>query len=272
MAIFKITYASKCLGRYKDLNVILPVEESMMVDPLLQPVHKAGEKKLFKTLYLLHGYSGNQDDWMTGTRIRELADIYGIAVVFPSGENSFYVDGDSVNTRYGEMIGKEIVEFTRSVFPLSDKREDTYIGGLSMGGYGALRVGSYYHETFSKIVCFSSAFVVDDVVGMKKGDIGNVGDYEYYCHTFGNLDEIPDSPKDPFWCVERAVKTGNMPQLYMTCGSEDILIEKNRAAVKRFRDLGLDLHYHESPGIHNWDFWGREIEPAIKWLLEREEG
>ncbi len=269
MATFRINYASQCLKRYHDLNVILPVEDSMMMDVFASS--RDLKKKKFKTLYLLHGFSGNQNDWMTGTRIQELADYYGIAVVMPAGDNSFYVDGPSAGTNYGEMIGKEIVEFTRNVFPLSRKREDTFIGGLSMGGFGALRNGTFYYNTFSKIVCLSTAFVVDEVADMKENEEGAVGDFYLYQHIFGDLSKLKDSNKDPFWCVKRALKAKKMPELYIAIGSEDMLIEANHKAKEKLTEMGVDFHYHESPGIHNWNFWSTEIEPAIKWLLDMEE-
>jgi S-formylglutathione hydrolase FrmB len=95
--------------------------------------------KPLKTLYLLHGYSGSHTDWLHFSRIRELADKHGIAVIMPAGENRFYLDNEDTDERMGEYIGKELVDFTREMFPLSKEREETFIGGLSMGGYGAIQ-------------------------------------------------------------------------------------------------------------------------------------
>lgn len=128
MAMMKVSFASETLCRYVDVNVIVPMEQPGLPGAEANEEIKKETNKKYKTLYLLHGYGGNQDDWLTSSNIRALADQYEIAVVMPSGENSFYVDGQAAGTRWGEMVGKELVEFTRRMFPLSDKREDTFIG------------------------------------------------------------------------------------------------------------------------------------------------
>ena len=229
---------------------------------------KKETNKKYKTLYLLHGYGGNQDDWLTSSNIRALADQYGIAVVMPSGENSFYVDGPAAGTRWGEMVGKELVEFTRRMFLLSDKREDTFIGGLSMGGFGAARLGSYYPGTFGKIFSLSGAFIVDDIAGKKEGYTDGVGDYYYYCHTFGDLKQVKDSAKDPFWCMKQAVNSDHHINMYMACGEDDFLVEQNRHFTDQLGTLDMELEYLETPGIHDWKFWNEQLEPAIRWLLK----
>lgn len=163
MAMMRVSFLSEALCRSVDLNVIVPME-TMGIPGEVKPQ----KPSVFKTLYLLNGYSGNQDDWLTYSNIRALADQYNLAVVMPAGENHFYVDGTARGTFYGEFAGKELVEFTRNMFPLSHRREDTFIGGLSMGGFGAVRLGFYYFCNFSKIVSLSGAFVTDRIAGMKE--------------------------------------------------------------------------------------------------------
>lgn len=267
MAIMRVTFSSEVLCRYIDFNVIVPMETPGL--PGAEEKESAIKKteKKFKTLYLLHGYSGNQDDWLTYSNIRALADQYGIAVVMPAGENSFYVDGCAAGTHWGEMVGKELVEFTRRMFPLSPKREDTFIGGLSMGGFGALRLGSYYCETFGKIFSLSGAFIVDNIADKEEGYSDVVGDYIYYRHTFGDLKEIKNSPKDPLWCAKQAANSDYRIQMYIACGDQDFLIKENRSAKKQLEKLGISLKYVETPGIHDWKFWNEHLEPAIYWLL-----
>ena len=104
--------------------------------------------KEYKTLYLLHGLLGNYTDWVTRTRIQEWAEAKNLVVVMPSGDNSFYVDQEVKNNDFGIFIGTELIEVTRKMFHLSNRRDDTFIAGLSMGGFGALRNGLKYYSKF----------------------------------------------------------------------------------------------------------------------------
>ena len=242
MAVFRIAFASETLFRTVNLNVIVPVETYGRTDV------KKPEK--FKTLYLLHGFGGSQDDWMDYSNLRAISEKYNLAIVLPSGENSFYENMNSIAGHYSDFTGKEIVDFTRRMFPLSERREDTYIGGLSMGGFGALRLGSLYHETFGKLFTLSGAFIIDNISGQKAGYSDSIADYDYYVRTFGDLDCLKDSEKDPMYCVKKAVLQKNMPEVYQAVGTEDFLIEENRMMKKRLEKEGVKVTYYEAEGIH----------------------
>ena len=195
MAIIQVNFMSNTLWRTVPIQVILPVDK-------LTPDGSLPAPKKFKTLYLMHGLLGNCTDWVSGTRIQRWAEEHDLAVVMPSGDNSFYVDRPASNNRYGEFIGHELVEITRRMFPLSDRREDTFIGGLSMGGFGALRNGLKYHETFSAIVCLSGAlhiFENMDKLAKRKDGVENLTFEE--C-LFGPLPEAVVSDKNPKVLIE----------------------------------------------------------------------
>lgn len=126
MALLQCTFFSQALMRTVPIQVVLPTDKA------LGP-NAPAPKGPFPTLYLLHGIFGDQTDWVCGTRIQAWATERNLAVVMPAGENSFYVDNKKASALYGTFIGKELVDFTRRTFPLSTKREETFIGGLSMG-------------------------------------------------------------------------------------------------------------------------------------------
>ena len=163
MALIQVNFLSEALMRTVPVQVILPV------DKMGVPGSTVREEKPFKTLYLLHGIFGNYTDWVSGTNIQRWAEERSLAVVMPSGDNMFYVDQKEGHNFYGEYIGRELVEMTRRMFPLSRKREDTYIGGLSMGGYGALRNGLKYSGTFGCIASLSGAMLIDDIAERTDG-------------------------------------------------------------------------------------------------------
>ncbi len=244
------------------VNVIVPVDKYNFNGEI------SAERKPFKTLYLLHGIFGDYTDWVNGTRILSWASEKNLAVVMPSGDNHFYVDGlEKYGANYGTFIGKELVEITRAMFPLSDKKEDTFIGGLSMGGYGALVNGLKYHDTFSRIIALSAALNIDDVINSNNDVEGLIGRRDYYESIFGDLSKLKGSDKDYCELVRRLrEKKEKLPKIYIACGTEDFLIEKNRCFRDFLVENEADVTYVEAPGIHNWVFWDEYIYKALEWL------
>lgn len=264
MALFQIDVFSKSLARCTCFYMILPND----VPPVMSEGNENYKRKM-KTLFLLHGYSGSSKDWLLGSSINELAVKYNMAVIMPSGDNSFYLDGKGTGSAYGTYVGKELVEYVRKTFNLATDREDTFIGGLSMGGFGAIRTGLYYSETFGKIVALSSALIIDNVKKMNKDFKDAVADYDYYVSVFGSPDQLENSVNNPEYLIKMLKKENKkIPKIYMACGTEDFLIEENRSFYRFLKEESIDVEYIESPGTHNWDFWNRYLEPSIQWLLQ----
>lgn len=261
MALIQVNYLSECLMRTVPVNVILPV------DKLTFPGMPKREEKPYKTLYLLHGIFGNYTDWVSGTKIQRWAEEKDLAVVMPSGDNMFYVNQEESHNFYGEFIGKELVDMTRKMFPLSRKREDTYIAGLSMGGYGALRNGLKYSETFGCIASLSGAMVVDHIAE-RTDDVPFFIDSRSFARSiFGDLDKAEESDKNPKWLVKKLKEEGkNIPRIYLTCGLQDSLLEANREMRDFLKEQGADVTYTEGEGAHEWDFWNRSIKDVLEWL------
>ena len=123
MAYIELQYKSMALMRGVNVTVILPTDG--MAGAVPEPP--------YKTLYMLPGYSATALEIVTYLGLRAQAELKGIAIVIPDGENLFYQDVTQLHTFYSTYVGKELVEMTRKMFSLSEKREDTYIGGISMG-------------------------------------------------------------------------------------------------------------------------------------------
>lgn len=253
MALIQANFVSKSLFRTVPIQVILPVDKFSMTG-------ETREQKPFKTLYLLHGILGNYTDWVSGTRIQRWAEERDLCVVMPSGDNAFYLDNEKSGNLYGQFIGQELVEVTRKMFRLSDRREDTFIAGLSMGGYGAIRNGLKYHGTFGYIAGLSSAIHILEP-GTQHMNIA----MEESC--FGPLEEAVHTDRNPRVLIEQLAASGTeKPKIYMACGTEDGLIDVNRTYRDLFREKGFDLTWYEGPGGHEWDFWDREIKKVLDWL------
>ena len=159
MVLFRGDIKCKSLQRRTSISVILPADNIHFLQDTEEIVPKP-----YRTLYLLHGLYGSDDIFLANTSIQKFAEDNGIAIVIPCGENSFYIDNPKAHAYYGEYVGQELLDITRNIFPLSHRREDTFIAGFSMGGYGAVRNGLKYHENFSKIGMISAALITDDIV------------------------------------------------------------------------------------------------------------
>lgn len=250
MALIQFTYVSNALLRSVPVQVILPVDK-------LTPAGEYMPLKKYKTLYLLHGLWGSHVDWVSGTRIQRWAEERDLAVVMPAGENSFYIDRPGFHTDYGKFIGEELVEITRRMFPLSDKKEDTFIGGLSMGGFGAMRNGLKYRNVFSRIVALSPALHLLE------------GGPDPFAAFLGkgpeDWQDILKSDVNPRWLIENWGE-GEKPEVYLACGDKDDLLPAAKLYKKLLTEADFKLHYVEDEGGHEWDYWDRHIKLALDWL------
>lgn len=265
MALIQATLFSQSLMRTVNVNVILPVDKLSAPGQALRP------EQPLKTLYLLHGVFGSYVDWVAGTRIQRYAEAHNLAVVMPSGENAFYVDQAAGHNYYGEFIGRELVELTRRMFPLSRKREDTFIGGLSMGGYGALRGGLKYSDSFGCITAFSGAWDIDGMAARKEDTGFMLTSRSYVEACFGEPEKLPGSDMDPRFLARQLKEQGKpFPKIFIACGQSDGLLPVNSSMAAYLKELGADVTYEVGPGAHEWDFWDASVKRAIEWLPTEE--
>lgn len=263
MALGEMIFYSKELARNVEFRFILPEGQNPFEG---ENPHYQREPK---TLYLLHGHGNGNEEWLTGSTIKELAYIYNLAVFMPTGENSFYLNHEEIKANYANYVGEELVEYTRKTFGLSRRREDTFVGGLSMGGFGALHTGLEFHRTFSKIMALSSALILYDIAGKKEDFQDGFGGYGYYVSTFGDLENVLTSRVNPEQIILDIQKAQEeVPEIYMACGTEDFLLENNRRFKQFLDDHQVSHVYHESPGDHNFKFWNPYLEAAIEWMVK----
>lgn len=262
MAMVTVDFMSASLMRNVTVKAIIPF------DKLEFPGAPVREKKPFKTMILLHGIFGNHNDWICNTRIRLWAEEKNLAVIMPSGENHFYVDCKANGERFGQFIGKELPSKMRELFHLSDKREDTFIAGLSMGGYGAIINGLKYHDTFGYIAGLSSGLILDNITNTSGESFTSMIFGDSYVETvFGKREEILGSEKDyKALILKLKEKNATIPKIYLSCGLEDGLLGANRDYANFLKDNGVDYTYEEGPGNHDWVFWDTYIKKVIDWL------
>ena len=217
-----------------------------------------------KTVFVLYGYTGWGKGW---NNIYELAAKYNFALVFPSGENSFYLDSEASAGKYGTFIGSELIEYIRKTFSLCYAKEDTFISGLSMGGFGALHTGLAYPDTFGKIAALSSALIVHGISGMKPGEKNEAANYYYYRNCFGDLDNLINSDNNPETLVKKLIQQGKeIPKIYMACGTEDFLLAENRRFYNFLVEHNVNVEYFESGGGHDMAFWNEYFAKSFEWM------
>lgn len=258
MVLFRGDVKCKSLQRRTTISVILPSDNIHFLQDTEEIVPQP-----YRTLYLLHGLYGSDDIFLANTSIQKFAEDNGIAIVIPCGENSFYVDHEASHRFYGEYVGQELLDITRNIFPLSDRREDTFIAGFSMGGYGAIRNGLKYSQNFSKIGMISAALITDDIVDYTS-DSNVLRSRQFYETVFGNLDELQGSDMDPKALIENC---DDIPDIYMACGVGDFLFEKNVDFYEFLMSRDIDCEFVKAEGEHTWEFSDKYIKEFIKTLI-----
>lgn len=231
---------------------------------VLLPQHiSGGSRKVehpgpYQTLYLLHGMNGDNTVWMRRTSIERYAEGLPLAIVMPAGHLGWYTDM-VYGKDYFKFITEELPTICERMFPLSSKREDRFIAGLSMGGYGAMKAGLLKPETYSAAASFSGAMDILQVYdGLDKNMVSDI---------FGSRESLTGSVNDLFTAATNLAKSASLsPNLYMWCGTEDFLYEANVRFKDHAAKLGLPLTYEEGPGDHSWSYWDKCIERTLKWL------
>lgn len=253
MAFIDCHFFSESLGVSASMHVILPQPTTRQIGMETRTI-----KEKHPTLYLLHGLSDDHTIWMRRTSIERYAAEYGLAVIMPAVNRGFYTDM-AHGYKYWTFISEELPALARSFFPLSDKREDTFAAGLSMGGYGALKLALSCPDRFAAGASLSGAVDV--------ASLAHSRDPVEFRNIFGELDLIKGSANDLFYLAEKmAGSEGPTPKLYQCCGTEDFLYDSNVRFRDHCRSLKLELTYEEDPGAHEWGYWDRKIQNVLKWL------
>lgn len=262
MAFCNVEFFSQYLNRSVRCAILLPTDQG--------PYKELQYRPLLPTLYLLHGMTGSQVGWYSMESLWNIANQYFMAIIMPNGENSFYADSPLTGAAYGRFVSQELVKFTRNTFPLSRKREETFIGGLSMGGYGAIVNGLRNPETFGYITAFSSALIKRLILRADEEEGLDYFTRIQYQNMFGlkKIQDYEGSDWDYDALAQRLAASGKvMPKIYMDCGTEDISLYKANLDFKDLLlELGYDVTWDSRPGLHDNVFWNDSLKKAADFL------
>lgn len=258
MAFLQANVYSSELGMEVMVNVILPQQTKKAIGK-----ETTGAVTDIPVLYLLHGMNGNHSVWERRTSIERYVSDLDIAVIMPSTDLGFYTD-TTYDMNYWTFISEELPNICHELFPqLSTKREKTFAAGLSMGGYGAIKLGLRKPEKFAAVASLSGALAIAEST-----DSLEIRGKNYWEGIFGPLDKIKGSENDLIHLIKQTDKK-QAPRFFITCGTEDGLYEASVYATEQMKKRRLDVTFEEGPGAHDWDFWDKWIQRVLVWIEEK---
>jgi len=240
VALCHVNWFSQVLQKAVGMNVLVP-------DTGTPP---------FATMYLLHGLSDDYTAWMRQSRIEVHAAKYPFIVVMPDGFRNFYTTNEQ-GPDYAKHVGEEIPAFVERAFSARAERGARCITGLSMGGYGALRIALGYPDRFASAVSHSGALMH----GSRRVKENTAATETEFRQVFG--DNPVGSDHDLLHLAARARRKKLLPALRLDCGTEDFLLNDNRQIHQRLTTLRVPHVYEEFPGNHNWDYWDDHVRDAL---------
>lgn len=258
-------YFSRVLRHNVEVNVVIPTPEGN------EQITDQGTRSHYNyeaglpVVYLLHGAYGDNSSWMRNSCIERYLQAHCCVGVMAAVENSFYQDMAYGNP-YHTFMTEELPAYVTSLFPVSKKREDTFVAGFSMGGYGAWYLGLSRPDLYGKAASMSGA--LDIAASYQQGAEGTLDSPFPWHSIFRDPARLAGSDADLFELYRRDAGSGLLPELYQACGTRDFLIGMNRDAHARFTAMGAKITYHETEGhMHNWDYWDEEIQNVLDWLF-----
>lgn len=217
--------------------------------------------KRFPVLYLLHGLDGHYDDWSTRTELAERVRPLPLIVVMPEGGDSWYTNAADGSGRFEDYIAIDLIRDVESKYRAIRARYGRAIAGLSMGGYGALKIALKHPGLFQAAAALSGA--------LDATDPPFASSFPSHTEEMGRIFGPPASDtrrdNDVFLLAENAAR--NAPALYVACGESDRFLASNRRLVEILQKRGVAYAYHETAGAHAWDYWNGQVAPLLDWLL-----
>lgn len=264
MAFMETHYYSPSMSSNIIMNVFIPTPESGEQLTDMNQSEKFDYDNGIPVLYLLHGGMEDSFVWIQNSNVVRYAQKQGIALVMASAENSFYHNLKS-GKEFETFFTEELPLVTRNLFPISRKREHTYIAGTSMGGYGAWYLALKRPDVFGKAASLSGALDIATMYQFISAGREDNGQSTWE-EAFGNPKELSGSEHDILTLYKMARESGNVPELYQTVGTEDFIYPLNVHVKEELTKLCADLTYEEGPGAHEWDFWDRQIQRVLEWV------
>jgi S-formylglutathione hydrolase FrmB len=247
-----IRFESKLIGKTLPYTVILPIG------------YNASSTTRYPVLYLLHGLGGHYSDWTTRTNVADYAANYGLIIVTPEGNDSWYIDSLGVPTdKYETYITSELIPDVDSRYRTIQSRYGRAIAGLSMGGYGAFKFGLKSPAQFVFVASMSGAFGITRSTEQERS-----ADWDKVVKTFGPVDSATRKANDLFELTSSltAARISSLPYFYFDCGTEDSseYFNRNRELSDLFAQKKVPHEFRQLPGNHSWAYWDQQIQEVLR--------
>lgn len=245
MIEFQTTYFSSAAGMQLGARILLP--ES---GPSGKP-----------TLYLLHGLSDDHSIWHRRSSVERYVESCDLVVVMPNGGRGFYTDADH-GTKWGEAIGPELISKIEDWFSVKASAESRFIAGLSMGGYGALRLALANPGTYGHAASMSGAVMIGSQ--LVNNPLRSASYQDEMRRIFG---DNPVGSKHDLLHLAQHCSSGNLlPNLWMDCGKSDFLFDDNQEFYARMLAMDIPITYSVTDGEHDWQYWNRVLPNVLEWM------
>jgi putative tributyrin esterase len=251
VSVETVQLESRLVGKTLEYSVVLPPNYALVTS----------RNKHYPVLYLLHGWNGNPQGWLTETKLTEYAARYRLIIVLPEGDNGWYTDSATVVTdKYESYILQELIPDVERRFRALSDRNGRAVAGLSMGGYGALKFGLKHPDLFVFAASISGAF-----------DAPLRTDDASIMRTFGDADNPARAGNDLFKLVGNLTdeKVVALPYFYLNCGTEDPWLKVNRRLADLFSERKIAHEYGEFPGGHDWKYWDKQAQEVLKLAAQK---
>ena len=244
-----VTFHAPAFDRNVTYRVVLPVR----IPP--------GSK--LPVVYLLHGGNGSFRDWSNNTDVARFAER-GLILVMPDGDESWYTNSaERGRDRYEDYVTQDLVTDAESRFPAARGRTNRAIMGISMGGFGAVKLALRHPDLYAFAGGLSSAL---DAPG-RPFSIARIGQYRHYRSIFGPVDSASRRENDPF-VLARSVDPAKMPYFFLTCGDKEGLLATNREFSKILEQRRFGYEFHVVAGGHDWKQWNSRLDAVFSSLLD----
>ncbi len=260
MAFLQCNYYSDVLRTTVAMNVIIP---SPAPAPSGIPGTKTKQAK-YPVLYLLHGLGDDHNTWIQRTSIIRYAEKYPLIIVMPSAGRGWYTNAKQ-GYKHETAIVKELPDLVEQFFPAVKGRKARFLAGLSMGGYGAIKLALKYPARYAKAVSHSGGFLTEG--WMKDAENEN---RDEYLRIFGN--KFKGSDNDIFHLARKYANGKNkakLPKLRLDCGRDDFCLEVNEFFHKHLTRLKIPHEYELHPGEHEWGYWDLHVRDTLHFIMKK---